>query len=137
MLPLRHARAWRVLSVALVIFVLIAAVTPVFWFFDSPAKAVSWFQNIDKWLHATTFATLSLWFAGLFAKRNYWLIAAGLMTFGLLLEFLQFQIGYRTADWFDIGANTVGIIIGLSASLAGLGEWCLRLEDWYSKRKQL
>jgi len=137
MLPLRHARAWRVLSVALMIFVLIAAVTPVFWFFDSAAKGLSWLQNVDKWLHTIAFATLSLWFAGLFAKRNYWLIAAGLMAFGFFVEFLQLQISFRTADWFDIGANTVGIIIGLSVAAAGLGGWGLRLEDWYARRRQL
>jgi len=134
MLPLRHTRLWWALSVALMIFVLIAAVTPVFWFFDSPAMAVSWFQNIDKWLHATTFATLSLWFAGLFARRNYWLIGAGLMAFGFLLEFLQFQVGYRIADWFDIAANTAGIIVGLAVAVAGLGGWGLRFEGWYSRR---
>jgi VanZ family protein len=137
MLPLRHVRLWQVLSIALVVFVLVAAVTPVFWFFDSKAKAISWFQNVDKWLHASTFLVLSVWFAGLFARRNYWLVVAGLLMFGGLLELLQYQIGYRTADWFDMGANTVGIILGLSVSVAGLGGWGLRLEDWYSRRKQL
>lgn len=136
MLPLGHARTWRVLSVALMIFVLVAAVTPATWFIDAKANALSMFQNIDKWLHAITFTTLSLWFAGMFAKRSYWLIAAGLMLFGLLVEFLQFQIGYRTAEWPDIGANAVGIIIGLTLSAAGLGGWGLRFEDWYSRRNQ-
>lgn len=137
MLPLRHARAWWVLSAVLMIFVVVAAVTPAFWFFDSKAKAISWLQNVDKVLHATTFTVLALWFAGLYAKRSYWLIAAGLLMFGGLLEALQYQIGYRTADWADIAANTVGIIIGLTVSVAGLGGWGLRLEDWYSRRKQL
>jgi len=137
MLPLRHARTWRVLSVALMIIVLLAAVTPAFWFFDSAAKALSWFQNVDKWLHAITFTTLSVWFAGLFPKRNYWLIAAGLMAFGFLVEFLQLLISFRTADWVDIGANTVGIIIGLTVAVAGLGGWGLHFEDWYARRKQL
>lgn len=136
MLPLRHARLWRVLSVVLMVFVLVAAVSPAFWFFDSKANALSWFQNVDKWLHAITFITLSVWFAGLFTKRSYWLIAAGLMIFGFLVEFLQLQISYRTADWFDIGANTVGIVIGLTVALAGLGGWGLRFEDWYSRRIQ-
>lgn len=136
MLPLRHARAWWVLSALLMIFVVVAAVTPAFWFFDSKTKAIFWFQNVDKVLHATAYTALALWFGGLYSRRSYWLIAVGLLMFGALLEALQYQIGYRTADWADIGANTAGIIIGLTVSVAGLGGWGLRLEDWYSRRNQ-
>lgn len=134
MLPLRYARSWRVISALLLIFALVAAVTPVFWFIDSRATALSWVSNVDKWLHAVAFFTLAVWFAGLMAKRSYWLIAAGLMMFGFLVEFVQLQTSYRTADWGDIAANTVGIILGLTVAAAGLGGWGLRFEDWYSRR---
>ena len=135
MLPLRHAGLWRAFSVTLLILVLVAALSPAFWFFESRASALSWFENVDKWLHAMTFITLSVWFAGLFSRRHYWIIATGLMVFGLLVEFLQLQLSYRMADWADIGANTVGIIIGRAVSVAGLGGWGLRLEDWYLRRR--
>ena len=133
MLPLQHAALWRTLSILLLIFVLLAAVSPTFWF-DSKTKALVWFEHTDKWLHAVTFAFLTVWFAGMLEKRAYWLIAFGLTVFGFVIEASQLLVSYRIADWVDIGANTAGIIVGLVAAAAGLGAWGLRVEDWYSRR---
>lgn len=133
MLPLRHAGLWRVLSGLILIAVLLAAVSPAFWF-DSKVSALKWFHNADKWLHGVTFTVLALWFSGMFDRRIYWRIAIFLTLFGFFLEFCQLQVSYRTADWIDIGANTAGIIVGLTIAMAGFGGWGLRLEDWYSRR---
>ncbi len=134
MLPLRHARLWRVLSLLLLAMVLVAAMSPTFRLFENRGPTLSLFQNADKWLHGLTFVVLAVWFSGLIEKRRYWAIAAGLMLFGCLVEFCQLQVSYRTADWFDIAANTAGIIVGLAVAAAGLGGWGLRIEDWYSRR---
>ena len=133
MLPLQHAALWRTLSILLLILVLLAALSPTFWF-DSKTKALVWFEHTDKWLHAVTFAFLTVWFAGMLEKRAYWLIALGLTVFGFVIEASQLLVSYRIADWVDIGANTAGIIVGLVAAAAGLGAWGLRVEDWYSRR---
>lgn len=137
MLPVRHVGFWRFFSAVILVVVLVAALSPAFWLFDNRAHALFWFQNADKWLHALTFITLALWFAGLYEKRNYWRIAVGLMLFGFVVELCQLMVSYRTADWVDIGANTAGIIVGLSVAAAGLGGWSLRFEDWYTRRNQL
>jgi VanZ family protein len=137
MLPLRNAGLWQALSVVILLLVLVAALSPAFWFFDDRSTALSWFQNSDKWLHAFTFIALSIWFAGLFERRAWWRIAIGLMSFGFLVELFQLQVSYRTADWHDIAANTVGIIVGLIIATAGLGGWALRFEDWYLRRNQV
>ena len=135
MLPLRHVQLWRVLSATLLLCVLLAALAPTWWF-DSRAQAMSWFENADKWLHALTFLGLSLWFAGLFARPAWWRVAAGLMLFGIAIEGCQLMIGYRMADWVDIGANTLGILLGLALAGAGLGGWGLRFEEWYSRTRK-
>ncbi len=135
MLPLRHAALWRTLSILLLIVVLLGALSPTFWF-DTKARALVWFEHADKWLHAATFAGLTVWFAGIFARPAYWRIAVGLSAFGLLVEACQLLVSYRYADWVDIGANTAGIIVGLAVAVVGLGGWGLRLEDWYSRRTQ-
>ena len=135
MLPLRHTGLWRILSVVILVLVLIATLSPAFWFFDSKVRAVVWFQNADKWLHAMTFAVLTVWFTGLYERRVWWLTALGLVLFGFLVEFLQLQLSYRTAEWIDIAANTAGIIVGLTVA-AGLGGWGMRVEDWYSRRNR-
>ena len=133
MLPLQHGALWRTLTGLLLILVLVAAVAPAYWF-DSRVEATTWFRNADKWLHATTFTVLAIWLAGLLHKDRYWLIALGLLLFGGFLETCQYLIGYRTADWFDMAANAVGIIVGLAVSMAGLGGWGLVIENWYAKR---
>lgn len=134
MLPLRHARHWRIGSVILLVLVLAAMMMPAVWFFSDKTSDLSWFTNIDKWLHGMTFVVLSLWFAGQYRVRSYWRIAIGLMLFGFLIECCQLLVSYRTADWIDIGANTAGIIMGLVIALTGLGGWCLRVEDWHLAR---
>ena len=135
MLQLRHAGLWRTLSAAILILVLVAMVLPTFWF-DNRFEALSWFENVDKWLHGIIFAALAVWFAGLFAKSAWWRIAIGLTVFGFVVEGCQMLVSYRTADWIDIAANTAGIIVGLTVAAAGLGGWGLLVEDWYSRRSQ-
>jgi glycopeptide antibiotics resistance protein len=137
MLPLRNAGVWRALSVVILVLVLIGALSPAIWFFDDKRDALAWLKNADKVIHALTFITLSIWFSGLYDQRAWWRIGIGLMSFGFLIEFFQLQVGYRTADWFDIAANTVGIIIGLTVATAGLKGWALRFEDWYSRRHRI
>ena len=134
MLPLRHARRWKIANLVLMLFVLCFALLPMVWLFPDKAKALSWFTHADKWLHAVTFVVLAVWFAGQYRLRSYWRIALGLMAFGFFIELCQLMVSYRTADWIDIGANTAGIIIGLTVAMAGVGGWSLRVEDWYTAR---
>jgi len=135
MLPLNHSRQWRIASIAMLLLVLASALMPAVWFLDEKASVLSWLDHADKWLHASTFLVLSLWFAGQYRPRSYWRIALGLMVFGLFIEFCQRLVSYRMADWADVGANTIGIVVGLLVALAGLGGWCLRVENWHAARQ--
>lgn len=135
MLPLRFARHWRVASLVLLLLVLAATLSPVIWPWPGARQLVSWIANADKWAHGSTFALLSVWFAGQYHRRVYWRIGIGLILFGMLIEGCQRFVAYRSADWFDIVANTAGVSIGLALALAGLGGWSLRLEDWYATGK--
>lgn len=135
MLPLRYAGLWRLLSGLWVLTVVVAMLAPPGWF-GGGEQSLPWFAHADKLLHALAFAALAGWFAGLFEPRRYLPLALALAVFGLMIEGAQFLVGYRTADWFDIGANTLGILVGLALALAGLGGWGLRIENWYSGRTQ-
>lgn len=134
MLPLRHARFWRIADLVLLLAVFLSTLMPAVWFWNDKVRVLSWLENSDKWLHGMTFFVLAMWFAGQYRRLSYWRIALGLMLFGLLIEACQLMVGYRSADWLDIGANTAGILIGLAVATAGIGGWCLRVEDWYSAR---
>lgn len=132
MLPLQYAGLWRFLSGVILLAVLAATLAPAFWF-DSKREALNWLANADKWLHGLTFLFLSIWFAGLWERRAYWRIALGLLLFGFIVEGCQLLVGYRTADWLDIAANTAGIIVGLMVAVAGLGGWGLWIEARYAR----
>lgn len=135
MLPLRYSRRWQVASLAILLLVLAATLMPAVWYWDDRFKALSWFEGVDKWLHGVTFLVLSLWFTGLYRKRSYWKIGIGLFLFGLVIEGCQRMVTYRTAEWLDVGADTVGIILGLVIGAAGIGGWCQRAEEILAKRR--
>ena len=135
MLPLRHVRLWRIVDVVLLLLVLLFAVTPAVWFLGDEVLSIPWLGNIDKWLHGLTFFALTLWYAGQYRPRSYWRIALGLLGFGMFIELCQRMLSYRTAEWLDMGANTVGIVIGLAIAIGGAGGWSLRVEDWYQERR--
>ena len=135
MLPLRYARRWQVASLTLLLLVLAATLMPAVWYWDDRFKAMSWFDGVDKWFHGVTFLVLSLWFTGLYHKRSYWKIGIGLLLFGLVIEACQRMVSYRTAEWLDVGADAVGIILGLVIGAVGIGGWCLRAEEILAKRR--
>jgi VanZ family protein len=135
MLPLRHTRRWQTASLFILFIVLVAALMPAFWYWDDNTKALLWFRNIDKVLHVATFLGLAVWFSGLYRKGSYWKIAVGLLAFGLMIEVCQRAVGYRSAEWADVFADATGIVLGLMIALAGIGGWCLRVEEKLNKRE--
>ena len=131
MLPLRYSKRWHAASMMLLLFVLAATMMPAVWFWSDRHVFLTWFVDVDKWLHGITFVILALWFAGQYRPGSYWRIGIGLILFGFLIEGCQRLVTYRSADWFDIWADTAGIVVGLSIAAAGIGGWSLRVENWY------
>ena len=113
MLPLRYAARWRAASIFLLLGVLAGALMPAVWFWGDRAGFLSWFVNVDKWLHAATFAFLAVWFGGQYRANRYWRIGVGLLLFGMLIEVCQRMVTYRSAEWFDLVADAAGIAVGL------------------------
>lgn len=129
MLALRYARHWQLGSVILLLLTLIAALMPAaVWFWNDDLPVVAWLKHVDKWAHGLTFVVLTVWFCGQYARSSYWRIAIGLLAFGVLIELLQGLVSYRLAEWYDLGADAIGIAVGILIAMAGLGGWCLRLE---------
>jgi VanZ family protein len=135
MLPLRYAHRWRAAGFFLLVLVLFAALMPAVWMWPDRRAFVAWFIDVDKWLHGITFVILAIWFAGQYSRRSYWRIGIGLIFFGMLIEACQRLVTYRSSEWFDIVADTAGIIVGLAVATAGLGGWSLWIEKWLVKRK--
>jgi VanZ family protein len=84
----------------------------------------------DKVEHITAYALLSLWFAGVYPRTRYALIAIGLFCLGVFIEGGQYVMhAGRQADVHDVMANSTGIIVGLTLAWLGLGEWTQRVES--------
>lgn len=83
-----------------------------------PAEQASGFTWRDKGNHCFAFFVLTclLYFS---FNQVKWLtyVALPLLAFGLLIEILQLLSGYRQFSLFDVFADGVGIIVGLTFSL--------------------
>jgi hypothetical protein len=82
----------------------------------------------DKLLHFATYGVLAGWFAGIYQRSRYPLIAVALLALGAALELLQRAGGERMGEWLDLAANAAGIATGLCLALIGLAGWCGWLE---------
>ena len=125
-LPLRHPRVWLLIGWAMVALAVIGSLMPVA---HLPPAGVN-----DKIQHSGAYAALALWFAGIYPRSRYAVIAGALFLLGLAIEGAQgvMHVG-RHADYRDIAANALGIGVGISLALIWLGGWAQRLEAWVSK----
>lgn len=127
MMSLRFPRLWLSLgwvAVALAIFVCLA---PIDQLPQPPDMS-------DKSEHFIAYLLLSLWFGGIYVRSRYWIIAAGLVVMGVLIEFAQGAMGLgRQADFRDVIANCSGVLAGLALCWFGLGAWMQWVEALVSK----
>ena len=132
MLPLRYQRRWQLAGAFALLSVFAGTLIPAFWFWPDISRVT--LIDFDKWLHGFTFAFLAVWFSGQYSRNRYWGIGIGLFLFGIVIELCQRMVSYRTAEFMDLAADTVGIALGLIIALTGLGGWSLRLEEFIQRR---
>jgi len=132
MLPLSYPAGWRIASYFLMAAVLGIALAPEIWpWGDRPGH--DWYLS-DKWMHGLTFAGLTIWYSGQYARASYWRFAFGLLLFGALIEVCQSMTTYRTAETSDLIADILGIGAGILVALTVAGGWSLKLERWLQNR---
>lgn len=68
---------------------------------------------IDKFGHAIAYAGLMAYFGFIYRRRAHPGIFVLLVLLGVLLEFAQWASGKRMFELVDMGANVVGITLGL------------------------
>jgi VanZ family protein len=125
MLELRHRRIWIALSVVLVLGVV--------WGSLQPATGSSMPEGFDKVEHFGTYMILAVWFTGMVRRGRYWVVAGALLLLGLSMEIGQYlmHVG-RTADPYDMAANTAGVAVGIVAALRGSSGWLGKVDAWLS-----
>lgn len=89
----------------------------------------------DKLAHAIAFMALMAWFCGVFESRFAPWIAIALLCLGILIELLQQQTTYRSAELLDGLADTGGILVGWALAAFGLDRWAAVLESWVTPER--
>ena len=107
--PLLSQRRALVVFVGVLVAVSYLALTP------TPPKAAD--LGWDKLNHFSAFGTLTV-LGGLAWGRTQWRVALGLLAYGGLIELLQTQVPGRAADWADLLADGIGIVLGLAVLAA-------------------
>lgn len=79
------------------------------------------FQYKDKVEHLTAYFLQSICLLVLYPKAR-WKIVIALLIQAAVIEGLQSLTVYRSAEWGDMLANTIGVCLGLSLSLTLLGQ---------------
>lgn len=121
MLPLRFPKLWSVLGWLLVGAVIVGSLIP--------GPAVAQVDIDDKVMHAGAYFVLMVWFAGLYPRGVYPVIATVFLALGLGLDLLQLLTDTRSFDWYDVAMNSAGVILGFVLSMLLLGGWCQRIEQ--------
>ena len=100
-------KSWRpycrwAFAVTLVVVLALALAPP-----QVPLPDTGW----DKVNHALAFAVLAVLGLLSYPERKAALLA-GLLVYGGAVELLQGLTDYRTAEWLDWGADSVGLVFG-------------------------
>jgi VanZ family protein len=120
--PIPYVWLWRSMGHALLLLALAAALLPA-------PKGIGSIEFGDKILHAGAFAFLMVWYAQIYAEhRDRRRVALGLIAFGVGIELLQSLLPYRSADIWDLVADSGGVAIGLLTARTRLGSLLSRFE---------
>ena len=123
MLPLRYSRYWLAAGLVLLGLGLASALSPL-------SARIPLTLN-DKLLHTGGFLFFMVWFGGLFEARRLPYVVVALAAYGLLIELLQSFTPTRQAEFLDLIADVLGVLLGWAATAAGASRWCAKLESWF------
>ena len=84
----------------------------------TPSSGLS-VPHLDKGVHLVTYAFMawllmrSIRTVPLIEVEYAWLAWLFATSYGMLIEVLQLMMPWRSADWWDIGANALGAALGV------------------------
>jgi VanZ family protein len=71
------------------------------------------FPHADKLEHLIAYTVLMGWLCQIYSARSQRLyLALACVAYGGIIELLQGWSGYRTADWMDLLADSLGVALG-------------------------
>jgi glycopeptide antibiotics resistance protein len=87
------------------------------------------FEQGDKFGRLVAYLSLMLWFANIYPGRKQRIsLSLAFFAMGAILEFLQGLSGYRTFQYSDIVANSMGILFGWLLTKTWFGTFLAKLD---------
>ena len=126
--PLRRIATWRVLGALAIVLTILLSLVPM------PKPPVH-IEHSDKLEHFLTYFLLAAWYAQLVAHRRAlaW-HAVGLALLGAAIEIAQGLTTWRQPDWWDLGANLLGVAAGSLVYATSLRNLLARLDGTRGER---
>jgi VanZ family protein len=107
------------------------------WLSLTPSPPKVDLEQGDKLGHFIGYGTLMFWFCQLYIRPGVRAAhAAGFAAMGVVLEFLQGALGYRSFELYDMFANALGVLIGWVAAKPTGGRLFERAEILLSQRER-
>ncbi len=102
---LRYRNLWLGIGWLMVLTVLVLSLMP------KPPQPMH-FVGADKVEHVLAYFIMMGWFAQLYhATRERVLVATGLIALGIVIEILQPMLGPRYFEWWDMLADSIGVLL--------------------------
>jgi VanZ family protein len=102
----KYRPVWRLLLLVMLLVICWLA-------FSVPTPGVDFAQS-DKLKHICAFAALAVVarLCGRPSGLNLLVVVGGLLLYGGFIEIVQTQLPYRSGDWLDLLADSLGILLG-------------------------
>jgi glycopeptide antibiotics resistance protein len=124
MCPFRFAKLWLTIGWILVTLIVLFSLIP------APPQLIDIEQG-DKLSHLIAYMTLMLWFANIYPQnRHRILLCLGFFAMGLCLEMIQGALDYRSFQYADLLANTLGVLLGWSLAHTRFANCLIYLDNW-------
>jgi VanZ family protein len=93
-------------------------VAAIVWLSLTPSPPKVDFQESDKLGHFIGYGSLMFWFSQLYLRgMTRAAYATAFVAMGVVLEFAQGALGYRSSEILDMVANATGVALGWGAAL--------------------
>ncbi|MCW8930182.1 MAG: VanZ family protein [Gammaproteobacteria bacterium] len=102
---MHYRKLWLILGILYIGFILAGSLL------REPDISIMSFEYKDKVIHFTAYFILVAWFVQLYKKTSSRIIIlVGAILLGVTIEYLQGMTAYRSFDYFDGIANSIGAI---------------------------
>jgi VanZ family protein len=118
---LRYRSLWLSIGIFMVLMITVVCLVPSQ---ELPKLGIS-----DRTEHFLAFGAVAFWFGSIMVRRDLPWVGLAVVGFGGLIEIAQGAMGLgRHADWYDMLADTLGVLVGMALVLTPLGNWARWIE---------